>query len=130
MTIAIVDDDEFVREALVGLMQSHGLVGRAFESAESFLASNFRRDVGCLIADIHMPGMSGLELARIVASSEVPTPTILITARYDDGAQIRAPIAGLRRCLAKPFSDQDLLGCIRLALAQCHPPADDPETET
>jgi FixJ family two-component response regulator len=77
MTIAIVDDDRFVREALVSLMQSHGFVGRAFESAESFLASEFRRDADCLVADMHMPDLTGLELARIVAASDIPPATMM-----------------------------------------------------
>jgi FixJ family two-component response regulator len=129
MTIAIVDDDRFVREALVSLMQSHGFVGRAFESAESFLASEFRRDADCLVADMHMPDLTGLELARIVAASDTPTPTILITARYDDGVRLRALQAGIQCYLAKPFNELDLLGCIRSALANNQPLTGGSETK-
>ena len=114
--IAIVDDDQSVREALTSLVRSLGYVAMAFECAEDFLKSRRRRKVSCVIADVQMPGMTGLELHnRLVASGE-PIPTILITAFPDERTRERALQAGAIGYLTKPFSEDDLLACIRLTL--------------
>jgi len=114
--ISIVDDDESVREALVGLMQSHGYGADAFESGESFLNAEHRGRCDCLIADMHMPGMTGLELMDRLAAVGQVVPTILITARHDENVRAHALQAGARCYLAKPFSEAALLTCIRSAL--------------
>ncbi len=118
--ISIVDDEVSVGEALVGLMQSLGYAAQAFESAEGFLGSDVRDRTDCLIADIHMPGMTGIELAARVAASPTPIPTILMTARYDDSARARLLQTGAVCYLKKPFSEEDLLGCLRAALGKAH----------
>jgi FixJ family two-component response regulator len=116
--IAIVDDDRSVREALTSLVRSLGYVAMAFECAEDLLKSRRRRRLSCVIADVQMPGMTGLELYdRLVASGE-PIPTILITAFPDERARKRALQAGVVGYLSKPFSEDDLLACVRATLAQ------------
>jgi FixJ family two-component response regulator len=114
--IAIVDDDHAVREALTSLVRSLGYVAMAFECAEDLLKSRRRRNVSCVIADVQMPGMTGLELHnRLVASGE-PIPTILITAFPDERSRDRSLQAGVTCYLTKPFSEDDLLACIRSIL--------------
>jgi FixJ family two-component response regulator len=111
--VAIVDDDHSVREALTSLVRSLGYAAVAFECAESLLKSNGRRSLSCVIADVQMPGMSGLELHdRLVAAGE-PIPTILITAFPDEKLRERALHAGVIGFLTKPFGEDDLLACIR-----------------
>jgi FixJ family two-component response regulator len=114
--IAVVDDDSSVREAMVSLVKSLGYAVVSFDSAEEFLTFGDRGDVGCLIADVQMPGMSGLDLhSRLVAEGEA-TPTILITAFPDQGAMTRALRDGVRCYLAKPVPDEDLQACLQSAL--------------
>ena len=116
--IAIVDDDQSVREALTSLVRSLGYVAVAFACAEDLLKSRRRRNVSCLIADVQMPGMTGIELHnRLVASGE-PIPTILITAFPDERSRERALQGGVIGYLTKPFSEDDLLACIRSNLAR------------
>jgi FixJ family two-component response regulator len=116
--IAIVDDDQSVREALTSLVRSLGYVAMAFECAEDLLKSERRRNLSCMIADVQMPGMTGLELHnRLVASGEL-IPTILITAFPDERSRERALQAGVIGYLAKPFSEDDLLACIRSHLGR------------
>jgi FixJ family two-component response regulator len=114
--IAVVDDDSSVRDALTGLMRSLGYDVIAFESAEDFLKSDRRSNVSCLIADVQMPGMTGLELHdRLVAVGE-PIPTILVTAYPYARARQRALQSGVRCYLPKPFREDELLGCIHSAV--------------
>ena len=116
--IAIVDDDHSVREALTSLVRSLGYVAMAFECAEDLLKSNRHRSASCVIADVQMPGMTGLELHnRLIASGE-PIPIILITAFPDEKARERALQAGVICYLSKPFSEDDLLACIRSILGR------------
>ncbi len=114
--ISIVDDDESVREAAKGLMRSLGFAAETFGSAEDFLKSNHLHRVSCLIADVQMPGMTGLDLHTHLAASGKPLPTVLITAYPDDRVRARALKAGVICYLAKPFAEKDLLTCIGLAL--------------
>jgi len=114
--IAVVDDDESVREALAGLMKSLGYRAMAFSSAEDFLNSQGRDSAACLIADVHMPGMTGPELYNQLIASGNPVPTILITAYPDKGMRVRALQAGVVCCLTKPFRESDLLACLDSAL--------------
>ena len=114
--IAIVDDDHSVREALTSLIRSLGYVAIAFECAEDLLKSRRRRGVSCMIADVQMPGMTGLELHQRLSASGQPIPTILVTAFPDDRARERALQAGVTCYLAKPFSEEELLACMRSTL--------------
>ncbi len=114
--IAVVDDDESVRKAIVRLVRSFGYDFVAFDRAEDFLTFSHRGGVGCLIADVQMPGMTGVDLhARLVAGGET-TPTILITAFPDQGARTRALRAGVKCYLTKPVRSEDLHACIQSAL--------------
>jgi FixJ family two-component response regulator len=114
--IAVVDDDESVREALTGLLKSLGYRVVSFRSAKDFLHSRRRDGMACLIADVQMPGMTGPELYDRLVASGKPIPTILITAYPDEIVRARALQAGVQGYLAKPFSDGDLLTCLQSAL--------------
>ncbi len=120
--IAIVDDDHSVREALTSLVRSLGYVAMAFECAEDLLKSKRRRSMSCVITDVQMPGMTGVELHnRLVASGE-PIPTILITAFPEERTRERALQAGVTGYLTKPFSEEELLACIRSTLRRRRDP--------
>ena len=114
--IAIVDDDEAVRVAVEGLLKSAGLTARAFESAETFIESGQQSQVACLIADIRMPGMSGLELQAKLNAEHCRVPIIFITAHGDAQMRMQALRAGAVEFLAKPFNDEALLETVRAAL--------------
>jgi FixJ family two-component response regulator len=116
--VAIVDDDELVRGALQGLLKSAGLPALAFASAEAFLESGEQHHSACLIADIRMPGMSGLELQARLNDEKVSIPTIFITAHGDSRMRMQALRAGAVEFLAKPFDDEKLLDSVRAALAR------------
>ena len=118
--ISIVDDDESMREAIKGLMRSLGYRVEAVASAPEFLSSRNGRRAACVIADMQMPGMTGLELHQRLLASGKPIPTILITAYPDDGVRERALAAGVIGYLSKPFEQDDLLACIRAALTRAH----------
>jgi FixJ family two-component response regulator len=115
--VAIVDDDESVRSAIEGLMKAVGLPTRAFASAEEFLNSGQQNHTACLIADIRMPGMSGLDLQARLNSEHHRIPIIFITAHGDTNMRMQALRAGAVEFLAKPFSDDVLLEHVRAALA-------------
>jgi FixJ family two-component response regulator len=116
IVISIVDDDESARKALRNLMRSLDFSAAAFASGESFLRSNRLHSTACLIADVQMPEMTGLELySRLVASGS-PIPTILITAYPEERVRAQALNAGVVCYLAKPFNESELLACIDLAL--------------
>ena len=114
--IAIVDDDESVRFALKGMMKSVSLPAQAFASAEDFLNSGILDQTACLIADIRMPGMSGLDLQKKLNSEHYRIPIIFITAHGDAKMRLQALRSGAVEFLAKPFDDDVLLGNIRAAL--------------
>jgi FixJ family two-component response regulator len=114
--ISVVDDDESMREAVRGLMKSLGYTAQAFASAEEFLSSRQIPRTSCLIADVQMPGMTGLELYRHLVASGKTIPTILITAYPDDSVRKRALRDGVVGYLSKPFDENDLLACIRSSL--------------
>ena len=111
--VSVVDDDKSMREAMRGLMKSLGYTAEAFASAEEFLSSRQVPHTSCLIADVHMPGMTGLELHRHLMASGKTIPTILITAYPDDSVRERALGDGVVCYLTKPFEENDLLACIR-----------------
>jgi FixJ family two-component response regulator len=114
--IAIVDDDESMREAIISLMRSAGYEPVAFPCAGDFLSSEQVRRTDCLVADVQMPGMSGIELHGKLVQSGKPIPTVLITAHPDEKARVRAIKAGVVAYLAKPFNEDELLDCIQTAL--------------
>src|ERR1700689_1805474 len=114
--IAIVDDDDSMRSAIEGLLKSVGLPAQAFASAEEFLKSGQHQHATCLIADIRMPGMSGLELQAQLNADRCRIPTIFITAHGDAKMRMQAMRAGAVEFLAKPFDDEALLESVRAAL--------------
>jgi len=113
--VAIVDDDESIRVTTKDLLESAGLDAAAFASAEDFLNSGLLPSVSCAIADMRMPGMSGLALHEHLLASGNPIPTILMTAYPDEPVRARALRAGVVCYLIKPFADDELLGCISAA---------------
>ena len=114
--VAIVDDDESVRRALLGLLKAVGLQAKAFASAEEFLDSGQQHNTACLVTDIRMPGMSGLDLQARLNSQNCRIPTIFITAHGDANMRMQALRAGAVEFLAKPFSDDVLLDNVRAAI--------------
>jgi FixJ family two-component response regulator len=114
--IAVVDDDAAIRDAIQSLLRSVGLRVAVFASAEDFLHAGQRQATACLIVDVRMPRMSGLELQQQLAMAHCPTPIIFITAHGDDEARARALRAGAVAFLDKPFSDEVLLRAIQAAL--------------
>jgi FixJ family two-component response regulator len=114
--VAVIDDDHSCRTALKEMLRSAGLPAVAFESAEDFLKSGQQRETKCLIADIRMPGMSGLELQAKLNADRYRIPTIFITAHGDEKMRMHALRAGAVEFLAKPFDDEALLEKVRAAL--------------
>jgi len=114
--VAVIDDDESCRTALKEMLRSAGLSALAFASAEDFLKSGRQRQTGCLISDIRMPGMSGLELQAKLNADHCRIPTIFITAHGDEKMRMQALRAGAVEFLAKPFDDEALLERVRTAL--------------
>jgi FixJ family two-component response regulator len=117
--VAIVDDDDLMRGALQGMLKSVGLTSQAFASAEEFLTSGQQHRTACLIADIRMPGMSGLELQARLNDEQCRIPTIFITAHGDEKMRMQALRAGAVEFLAKPFDDEVLLDSVQAALQSC-----------
>jgi FixJ family two-component response regulator len=114
--VAIVDDDESVRSALDGLMKAVGLSAQTFASAEEFWSSGEQRNTGCLIADVRMPGISGLELQSKLKAAHCRIPIIFITAHGDANMRLQALREGAVEFLQKPFDDDVLLQHVRAAL--------------
>jgi FixJ family two-component response regulator len=114
--VAILDDDDSIRSALQGLLGAVGMPAQAFGSAEEFLKFDQRHQIGCLIADIRMPGMSGLELQAKLNAEHRRIPIIFITAHGDEKMRMQALRAGAVEFLAKPFDDEALLESVRAAL--------------
>src|SRR6202048_2278396 len=114
--VAIVDDDDLMRSALQGMTKAVGWTSQAFASAEEFLKSGQQRETACLIADIRMPGMSGLELQAKLNAEHCRIPTIFITAHGDTKMRMQALRAGAVEFMAKPFDDEVLLESVRAAL--------------
>lgn len=114
--VAIVDDDESVRIALLDLMQAVGLPVKAFASAEDFLNSGQQYHTACLITDVYIPGMSGLELHARLNAEHCRIPTIFITAQGDPWMRMEVMHSGALGLLSKPFSGSVLLENVRAAL--------------
>jgi FixJ family two-component response regulator len=116
--VAIVDDDECMRTALDGLLRAAGLPVRTFESAEAFLESDHLRNVACLVADIRLPGKSGLDLQAALNATSARPPTIFITAHGDERIRLQALRAGAVEFLAKPFDYMVFLERVKAAWEQ------------
>lgn len=111
--VAVVDDDESVRESLPDLLSEFGFTARPFSSAEEFLASDEMSQTRCLVLDVVMPGMTGLDLHKELKARGQKTPVIFITAQKDEGLRARALKQGAVELLTKPFSDTALLAALR-----------------
>lgn len=114
--VVIIEDDESYRVAVRRLLKSAGFSVQSFASAEDFLNSGEQRETGCLIADIRMPGMSGLDLQSKLNSDHCPIPTIFITAHGDEKMRLQAMRGGAVKFLAKPFDGEVLIEAVRVAL--------------
>ena len=114
--VAVVEDDASYRAALQRLLKSAGFSVQLFESAEDFLNSGQQHETGCLIADIRMPGMSGLDLQAKLNADHCPIPTIFITAHGDEKMRLQAMRGGAVKFLAKPFDATVLLESVHVAV--------------
>ena len=114
--VVVVDDDDSMRSAVQDLLEAAGLPAQGFASAEEFLKSGRQHETTCLITDIRMPGMSGLELQAKLNAERCKIPTIFITAHGDTRMRMQALRAGAVEFLAKPFDDEVLLESVRAAL--------------
>jgi FixJ family two-component response regulator len=119
-TIAIVDDDDSVRGALESLVRSSGYKTRTYCSALEFLAANASTQTDCLLSDIQMPGMSGVEMLEQLVATGYHIPTIFITAYPGAAPPLSADTPDLVACLPKPCDADKLLNCIEAALLQRH----------
>jgi FixJ family two-component response regulator len=118
LLISIVDDDESIREATKGLVRSLGYQAATFSSAEEFLQSDSVDSTSCLIADVQMPGLSGIDLQRRLTARGNQTPTIFITAFPEERARGHVMKAGAVGYLGKPFSEESLVRCLDSALGR------------
>ena len=114
--VVVVDDEEAVRRAVARLLRAAGLIVESFASAEDLLKSGQVNATGCLIADIRMPGMSGLDLLAELNARHCPVPTIFITAHGDENLRMQAMRLGAVKFLAKPIDGETLLASVHAAL--------------
>ena len=114
--ITIVDDDDALRHSLDDLLQSVGFSVQGFASAEAFLQAQHAPETACLILDVRLPGMHGLELQRQLVAAHWGMPIIFVTAYADDDVRVRALAAGAVAFLYKPCPEEDLLHAIEVAL--------------
>ena len=119
--ISIVDDDEFVREATNALVRSLGYAAATFASAEEFLDSDHVHATSCVIADVQMPGLSGIDLQHRLLDQGLHVPIIFVTAFPDERTRRRALDAGAIDFLSKPWSDEQLISCLDMALRNQQP---------
>ena len=124
--VSVVDDDQFFRESMCRLMRSQGHAVDIFSSAAEFLASPRLAKTACLIADIHMPAMTGLELRRRLIETGHAIPTILVTAFPNDVDRARALEDGVMCYLRKPLDEEHLTRCVREALSLSGSPDEKP----
>ena len=116
--ISIVDDDQSVREATRSLLRSHGYTAATFASAEEFLESGRVGDTSCLISDVRMAGLSGIQLQRCLIDAGYRIPIIFMSAFPEERMRVAALEGGARGFLTKPFSEQSLMSCLGRALAE------------
>jgi FixJ family two-component response regulator len=118
LLLSVVDDDEMLRESLPDLLREFGFAARAFSSGQEFLSSNYLRETRCLILDVAMPGMSGLEVQEELKRRGQAIPIIFITGQKDEDIRKRAFRQGAVKFLHKPFSDSALLEAVNAALSR------------
>src|SRR5215469_2582759 len=114
--VYVVDDDASAREGVAGLLRSAGLAARTFASGEEFLAAPPPKRPSCLVLDVNLPGVSGLEVQQELAKAAVDLPIIFLTGHGDIPTTVRAVKAGAANFLTKPFDDEELLKAVRQAL--------------
>lgn len=119
--IAILDDDKSIRDATDNLLQAAGFSTATFPDAESFLGWARRRSAACVVTDMRMPGMTGLQMYQQLLAWGERIPTVLITAYPEDTLRARATEAGIPCCLSKPFAPEELLECVHEALGSADP---------
>ncbi|MDB5421793.1 MAG: response regulator [Brevundimonas sp.] len=115
-SVSVVEDDDSLRIAIVGLLDSLGYRVKAYSSAETFLDDPSGHEADCIITDIQMPGLNGIELKQRLDRLGVRTPVIMVTARTDASLHARAQASGAICVLQKPFQERDLVRCIESAL--------------
>ena len=115
-TVCIVDDDDAVRDSMRALLESYGHPVRDYPSAAAFLDDLPNPEPGCLLVDLHMPGMSGLELVEVLRCRHIQTPSIIVTALKETVLPARAKEAGVLVTLSKPVTNEELIGWIDCAL--------------
>jgi FixJ family two-component response regulator len=116
LEIAVIDDDESFRVALIEALSSLGYGAEGYASAEDYIGSIGGKLFNCVVTDIHMPGMSGLDLLQCLAAQGSTIPVVLITARSDTNLTVKAAVAGAACLLRKPFEIDDLIECIEGAV--------------
>ena len=126
LLIAVVEDDRFFRDSMRSLMKSLGYTVETFSSAADFLASPHLVETACMIADVHMPAMTGPKLYRHLIDARYTIPTILVTAYPNDADRARALNDGVVCYLRKPLDDDHLKRCLRTALSCGELPGEDP----
>jgi len=117
--ISIVDDDECAREAMEGLVRSLGYAVATYASAEDFLESDRVNETSCLITDLHLPGLSGMELHRRLLADGFAVPTILVTGLADETTRTQALAAGTVGFLSKPFGKKSFVDCLKTVRVRC-----------
>lgn len=120
--ISVLDDDPYVRAAINNLLESRGYIVHTFASAEEFLSSTDSTDTSCVIADVQMPSVTGIDLLTQMRAQGSATPFIFITAFPDESVRVRALKAGASCFLGKPFAASDLMKCLEVALQQVTKP--------
>ena len=118
LTVCLVDDDSGIRELFKTLMKSSGLPALAYASAEDFLAHFEQKPIGCILLDVRMPGMGGLELLQTLRQRHVLIPVVMLTAHADVRLAVQAMQLGAMDVLEKPFRDEDLLALVRQGFAR------------
>ena len=121
VTVCIVEDDEAVRDSMRILVESYGHAVRDYPSALAYLNDRGETEPGCLLLDLHMPGMDGLELVELLRSRHIQTPAIIITGGKDQTVDQRVRKAGVLALLSKPVADSELIGWIEQALDARNP---------
>jgi two-component system response regulator FixJ len=129
-TVVLVDDDDAVRDSLKLLLESHGMAVLDFDGAATFLAGYRNGQGGCLILDLHLPILGGLDLIRMMEQRNIALPVIFITGRSDPGVKARALEAGAVAFLEKPVEEAVLMNAIRMALRSATKPASGGPAET
>lgn len=115
--VAVIDDDDSMRAATSNLLEAAGYATTTFSSAERFLGFARRSSVSCIVTDVRMPGMTGLQLFESLVASGSGIPTVLVTAYPDETVRLRARKAGISCYLNKPFSPEELCACVEAAVA-------------